>query len=224
LLSCAATHTSITADRSSGVSASVVNIVTTISRFSSEVTRTASRVGRRNVCMRRDPRKMQSSRSFVAAMIGCVIHVERLRSAAAAFDQVFRWHWLEWGVQDPTADEAEWRQRLASRSGDFGIPFTLVADLDGEPVGCVSVCYDDRDSRYADHGPWLSGMVVVGPARNMGVGRALLSAAAENASGASATELWVWTTEAGPFYERCAYRYAHRKDGLRDCSVLSLAL
>jgi GNAT superfamily N-acetyltransferase len=153
-----------------------------------------------------------------------VIHVERLRATAAAFGTVFRWHWLEWGVQDSNADETVWRQRLASRCGDVGIPFTLVASLDGVPVGCVSVCDDDLDARYPDQGPWLSGMVVVGIARNMSVGRALLSAAADHARETPATELWVWTTEAGPFYERCNYRYAHRKNGLRDRSVLSLTL
>jgi GNAT superfamily N-acetyltransferase len=153
-----------------------------------------------------------------------VIEVKRLSADASVFDEVFRWHWLEWGVSTPNADERVWRTQLASRCHDEGIPFTLVASLDGEPVGCVSVCEDDRDARYGDRGPWLSGMVVVGPARNMGVGRELLSAAAEGVRQAAATELWVWTTEAGPFYERCGYEYAHRKENLPDRSVLYAAL
>jgi GNAT superfamily N-acetyltransferase len=153
-----------------------------------------------------------------------MIEVERLRVDEPRFDQVLSWHWHEWGVHDPTAAEAEWRQRLASRCNEVGIPFTLVAHLDSEPVGCVSVCVDDLDVRYASQGPWLSGMVVVGPARNMGVGRALLATAANEARGAAAAELWVWTSEAGPFYERCDYAYMHRKTGLRDHSVLRRAL
>jgi N-acetylglutamate synthase-like GNAT family acetyltransferase len=67
-------------------------------------------------------------------------------------------------------------------------------------------------------------MVVVGPARNLGVGRELLRAAADGAREAGAAELWVWTTEAGPFYERCRYEYAHRKESLRDQSVLYFTL
>jgi GNAT superfamily N-acetyltransferase len=153
-----------------------------------------------------------------------VIEVRRLSADAPVFDKVFQWHWLEWGVSTPHADERGWRTQLASRCHDEGIPFTVIASLDGEPVGCVSVCEDDRDTRYGDRGPWLSGMVVVGPARNMGVGRELLSAAAEGVRQAAATELWVWTTEAGPFYERCGYQYAYRKETLRDRSVLCLAL
>jgi GNAT superfamily N-acetyltransferase len=153
-----------------------------------------------------------------------VIEVRRLRATETLFDEVFGWHWLEWSVRDPNADEVEWRQRLASRCNDAGIPFTLVAELVGQPVGCVSVCDDDRDDRYADRGPWLSGMVVVGPARNLGIGRALLAGAAEHAMSASAAELWVWTTEAGPFYERCGYQYVRRKDSVHGRWVLSLAL
>ena len=153
-----------------------------------------------------------------------VIEVKRLTADAAVFDEVFRWHWREWGVSTPDADESEWRAQLARRCHVDGIPFTVVAALDGEPVGCVSVCEDDRDVRYGERGPWLSGMVVVGPARNMGVGRELLVAAADAARQAAVAELWVWTTEAGPFYERCGYEYAHRKETLRDQSVLYLAL
>jgi GNAT superfamily N-acetyltransferase len=153
-----------------------------------------------------------------------MIEVSRLRADSAQFDEVFRWHWLEWGVRTPTAEEHEWRRQLASRCREDGVPFTVVASLDGEPVGCVSVCEDDRDARYGDRGPWLSGMVVVGPARNMGVGRELLGEAASGARQAQAVELWVWTTEAGPFYERCGYEYAHRKQTLRDQSVLSRSL
>jgi GNAT superfamily N-acetyltransferase len=153
-----------------------------------------------------------------------VIEVRRLSADESVFGDVFRWHWLEWGVSTPTADERGWRAQLAGRCHDEGIPFTVVASLDEEPVGCASVCEDDRDPRYGDNGPWLSGMVVVGPARNMGIGRGLLSAAADGARQAAAYELWVWTSEAGPFYERCGFEYAHRKETLRDRSVLYLAL
>ena len=153
-----------------------------------------------------------------------MIEVRRLAADEPVFADVFRWHWLEWGAVETGADETQWRARLASRCRGEGIPFTLVALLDSEPVGCVSVCDDDRDIRYADRAPWLSGMVVVGPARNMGVGRALLDAAASEARYASVSELWVWTTEAGAFYERCGYQYAHRKQRVRDPSVLSRIL
>ena len=146
--------------------------------------------------------------------------VESLREGTELFDVVLGWHWREWSRGEENADWDEWRDRLATRCTPDAIPFTLVAHLEGEPVGCVSLCHDDRDARFADEGPWLSGMVVAGRARNLGVGRALLAATADRARLLGATQLWVWTTEAGPFYERCGYELAHRKASVRDAAVL----
>jgi hypothetical protein len=66
-----------------------------------------------------------------------VIEVGRLRAESRLFGEVFRWHWFEWGVATANADERRWRAQLAGRCLDTGIPFTLVASIDGEPVGCV---------------------------------------------------------------------------------------
>ena len=150
--------------------------------------------------------------------------VELLRAATELFDVVLGWHWREWSHGETNANLDEWRRRLAARCAPDDIPFTLVAHLEDEPVGCLSLCHDDRDARFAHAGPWLSGMVVVGRARNLGVGRALLDATADRARSLGATQLWVWTTEAGPFYERCGYELAHRKEGVRDSAVLRRAL
>jgi len=153
-----------------------------------------------------------------------VILIARLRAADPKVDEVLSWHWHEWGAHDEVADKTVWRARLVNRCSAAGIPFTLLALLEGEPVGCLTVCTDDADASYEEHGPWLSGMVVLGVARNMGVGRALLAGAAEHAQADGAAELWVWTTEADAFYERCGYQYVHRKAGLRDRSVLHRTL
>src|SRR5439155_18872000 len=80
------------------------------------------------------------------------------------------------------------------------------------------------DSRFADRGPWLSGVVVVGRARNLGVGRGMLDAAADRARQVGATELWLHTAAAARFYERCGYELAHVKQGHEDDAVLWLAL
>ena len=100
-------------------------------------------------------------------------------------ETVLAWHWHEWSAEDADADIEKWRERLRSRSRLDRVPFTLVARLDGDIVGCVTVCDDDDDKRYADRGPWLSGMLVIGPARNLGVGRRLLRDAAAHARGRS---------------------------------------
>jgi GNAT superfamily N-acetyltransferase len=135
-------------------------------------------------------------------------------------ETVLGWHWGEWSAGHADANVDAWREQLRRRSSSERIPFTLVARIGGEPVGCVSVCHDDADGRYPDRGPWLSGMVVIGRARNLGVGRQLLVDAADRARAFGATQLWLHTSEAAPFYERCGYQLAHAKQSLDDDAVL----
>lgn len=146
--------------------------------------------------------------------------VELLVPDAAPFDTVVDWHWREWSHGYDNPDFEAWRWRLRSRCTGDRIPFTLVAYIDADPVGCLSVCDEDVDDRFADHGPWLSGMFVDGRARNLGAGRALVQVAEQRAHTLGAFRLWVHTSEAGPFYSRCGWTYAHRKEALEDESVL----
>ena len=80
-----------------------------------------------------------------------------LRADDPVLETVLHWHWREWSL-GPAAERDEWRQRLCARTAEAGIPFTLVARWDGEPVGSISVCTDDFDAEFADRGPWLTGV------------------------------------------------------------------
>jgi GNAT superfamily N-acetyltransferase len=84
-------------------------------------------------------------------------------------------------------------------------------------VGCLSVTDDDIDERFADRGPWLSGMLVVARARNLGIGRALVQAAESTARDFGVSELWLRTESAGPFYERCGWSFVLPK---QVCNLL----
>lgn len=90
---------------------------------------------------------------------------------------------------------------IQRRAGDE-VPFTLVALIDGEPVGSMSVCWDDLDDRHPDKGPWISGMVVRSDARNLGIGRALLAATEYRCAEQGHRALWLHNSEAKRFYQR----------------------
>ena len=152
------------------------------------------------------------------------IECELLAADSALVATVLSWHWDEWSGDHDDADFARWGAQLRSRCRADEIPFTLIARLDGEPVGCVTVCHDDDDQRFADHSPWLSGVLVAARARALGVGRRLLEGAADRARALGATELWLHTSGAARFYQRCGYQSAHAKDGLRDDAVLWIEL
>jgi tRNA (cmo5U34)-methyltransferase len=156
-------------------------------------------------------------------LVAVQLRVASLSDYPDLVDPVIDWHWQEWGLHqsdDPPQTIEQWRARLVRRSQSGRIPFTLVAFVDDEPVGCVTVCNDDKDARYADRTPWLSGMVVRSVARNLGVGRALVLEAEHQAAHLGVHEMWVWTTEAAPFYQRCGYQVVAKKETLAGSTVL----
>jgi GNAT superfamily N-acetyltransferase len=150
--------------------------------------------------------------------------IELLSPDSPLIDAVVGWHWREWSHEYDDANLDEWRRRVRDRTHPDRVPFTMVAHLDDEPVGCLSVCEDDLDSRFTDCGPWLSGTVVIGSARNLGVGRALVQAVEEYARMFGVAELWLRTGQAGPFYERCGWTYMVRKAHVRDDAVMRRGL
>jgi len=150
--------------------------------------------------------------------------VEWLADHPDLVDTVIGWHWREWSHGEPGASLDAWRARLVTRANRDQVPFTLVAFVDDEPVGCVSVCHDDVDARYSLEGPWISGMFVVGPARDQGVGRLLVRAAEDRARACGAVQLWLWTSEAAAFYARCDWETVVAKQGLADVTVMRRAL
>ena len=155
---------------------------------------------------------------------GVELRVELLRPDSPLIDIVVDWHWREWSSDHDDADIDVWRAGVRNRTNLDRVPFTLVAHVDGEPVGCLSVTDDDLDERFADRGPWLSGMLVIARARNLGVGRVLVNAAESTARRFGVSELWLRTETAGPFYERCGWSYAVPKQGLRLAAVMRRAL
>jgi GNAT superfamily N-acetyltransferase len=151
------------------------------------------------------------------------VAVESLAADASVVDTVVAWHWAEWSADHADADLEAWRRGLRGRC-TTAIPFTLVAYADAEPVGCVSVCHDDADPDHLDRGPWVSGLLVIRRARNLGVGRTLLGAAGERARRHGATELWLHTSEAAQFYERCGYELVRARTDLQAAAVLRTRL
>jgi GNAT superfamily N-acetyltransferase len=150
--------------------------------------------------------------------------VEWLADHPGLVDTVLAWHWREWSHGEADASLDRWRAQLVERSNRDRIPFTLVAFVDDVAVGSVSVCEEDLDPRYADEGPWLSGMFVTGRARNQGIGRALLRVAEKQSRRFGATELWLFTTEAAAFYGRCGWDVVAGKEGLLDQTVMRRTL
>lgn len=132
--------------------------------------------------------------------------------------KIVAWHVREWG-DSPTAS-AESEHTLTRRANAGEIPFTVLAFAGNVLVGSASVTWDDLDQEYENEGPWLSGMVVQGPARNEGVGRALLAEVENRTRQLGHSALWLHTAEAHRFYERCGWRVVRAKPGLGYDTVM----
>ena len=157
-------------------------------------------------------------------MSGSKVGIASLSDHRDLIDQVVRWHWHEWAEADSNASKTKWHAKVSERTNNDAVPFTLIAFLEQETVGCISVCLDDLDREFATRGPWISGLFVVPAARNLGVGRQLLTAAEERSVALGHDELWLHTAEATRFYERCGWELVRAKTGLQSDAVLRRTL
>jgi GNAT superfamily N-acetyltransferase len=133
------------------------------------------------------------------------------------------WTWIP--PDDPATDPVQrWTRLVGERARPGQVPFTLVAHVDVGPVGCVQVCTDDVDARYADRGPWLSAVYVLPGARDLGVGRALLAEVERLAAALGHAELWLHTGEAHRFYARCGWETVEPKTSLDGDAVMRRSL
>ena len=78
------------------------------------------------------------------------------------------------------------------------IPLSLVALIDGKPIGTVNVVHNDSPSRPHLH-PWLAALFVAPEHRRRGAGRALCRAACEEARRLGESVLYLGTDIPG-FY------------------------
>jgi len=136
------------------------------------------------------------------------VRIERLSEHPQLVEVVGRWHWDEWGHEDPDGSLAEWTSRLREHAPDAAIPLTLVAlSSNGTPLGSVSIVDQDMPERPESRalGPWVGGTYVVPEARNRGVGVALMRAVERTAAALRVDRLYLHTSTAKVFYERLGW-------------------
>ncbi|MBN1686643.1 MAG: GNAT family N-acetyltransferase [Spirochaetales bacterium] len=132
--------------------------------------------------------------------------VDFLKNYPQYLESVAKWIFAEWGSSsgDPTVDST--RVRIAKRMRDDAIPLTMIALLDGEPAGTVSLKIDDMDTR-PDLTPWLAGVYVKEGMRERGIGSVMVKAAEETAKRLGTRRLYLFTPNRRSFYERMMWDF-----------------
>jgi GNAT superfamily N-acetyltransferase len=108
---------------------------------------------------------------------------------------VAQWHWQEWGHTDPGGTLGAWTAGLARQAGADQIPGTLVAVVQGAPVGAVCLVEGDMPGSEAVSGlsPWVKGLYVDQPARRHGYGALLMSRCERWAAALGREVLYLYT-------------------------------
>ncbi len=77
----------------------------------------------------------------------------------------------------------------------------LLAECDGQPAGlCLFVRDEAEPNPRPDLSPWLAALFVAPEFRSRGIGAALVKAIEDHARGVGTKTLYLYTSEAEPFY------------------------
>ncbi|MBS7812710.1 GNAT family N-acetyltransferase [Roseococcus pinisoli] len=98
----------------------------------------------------------------------------------------------------------EVREIVAEANAEVGTPQCLVLLAGEVPCGTASLMAADLEIRN-DIGPWLAGLYVVPEARGQGCARRLVEAIEEAARAVGEKELFLYTDDAQPLYEKLGW-------------------
>ena len=118
---------------------------------------------------------------------------------------VARWHWDEWGDEDPTGSVETWTEGLRSRSNRDEIPISWVALADGVPAGSIALIHNDM-STHPELTPWLSGLFVLPELRGLGIATALVRHCEQTAARLGVKRVYLYTTTAIGLYAKTGWR------------------
>ncbi len=134
------------------------------------------------------------------------------------------WLYNEWGRHLPGRSLETAEHALRQEPDARGLPTTLIATEEDEPVGVARLVEFDLDSR-PDLGPWLASVFVPANKRSRGTGTLVCAAIVEVARKKGYPTLYLFTPDRAPFYERQGWStvgYEQHND--KDVTLMKLEL
>ena len=146
------------------------------------------------------------------------VSIELLADFPQYAEVIGRWHFDEWGHEDPSGTLEWWIARLAESAGRGELPTVWVALADGAPAGSIALIDFDMDI-HRDVSPWLAGLFVATEFRGLGIAAELVRTCERGAAALGAASLYL-QTEIPDFYARLGWREYAREHYLGDDVVV----
>lgn len=142
-----------------------------------------------------------------------------LREQPQHLAAVAEWIYEQWWSSTDTPPEAI-RQWLSSHLGHDGFPTTIVAIVDGAPVGSVSLHETEAEDRPAFK-PYLGALFVKPDCRGLGLGVALVRTVEDLASSLGHAAIYLNAADAVvPFYETLGWHVVERGYGPKQLNIM----
>lgn len=117
-----------------------------------------------------------------------------------------------WRVNAFSVLKASFEEELQSLelfASDRSLGVALVATTGGEPIGTCLLAESEIEPNH-DVSPWLAGLFVVPAYRRKGAGAALVHAVEDQARLRGFSRLYLYTSDAVPFYARLGWSVVDR--------------
>jgi GNAT superfamily N-acetyltransferase len=138
-----------------------------------------------------------------------VVEIAYLADCVHVIPQLVEWVYAEWGREGLT--RAGIKEEYESFCNKDRIPLSLVALVDTDPVGMVSLKLREmtihRDKPY-----WLGGLFVVPNRRNKGIGSSLVQRAVDEARRLRLSDLYLHTSDHPTLYARFGFVEFERRE------------
>jgi N-acetylglutamate synthase-like GNAT family acetyltransferase len=136
------------------------------------------------------------------------VHVRHLAETPAMIPLLAKWHHEQWGHLPGARTEEQRAARLHEHLQLDSIPATVVAWLEGQPVGCASLVANDMDV-LAEWIPWLANVYVRPEKRRQGIGALLVERIAAETLKLGYPRLYLYTIDQMHFYEQLGWQTSH---------------
>lgn len=134
------------------------------------------------------------------------------------------WIYNEWGRHLPGRSPETAEHALRQEPDARGLPTTLIAVEDNEPMGTARLVESDLESR-PDLGPWLASVFVPEDKRSRGTGTLVCSGIVEVARQKGYPTLYLFTPDRASFYERQGWSVmGHERHRDKEVTLMKLEL